>query len=210
LKTHLTVTDVLKRWVWLAVPLICAIALHVTLEKKADTLAQKYGPEYVPITEVEARKRAVIDCESSLHRKIRGETCGEITERQVEYQLEQDKYHFDRDTIAPLARQIKNGAAIAFSIIYAAIILTALWVFFKWLVPLARRVLGRGMASVSESSLDVPGLRRMNASRTLRKAEDDFRTLKSLHENGLITAEMFDKGKRDLKATLDNNEMFRK
>lgn len=70
----------------------------------------------------------------------------------------------------------------------------------------ARNNLGK-MKEVAPSAPNIKGL---TAGRKLRQAETDFVTLKNLHENGLITDEMFAKRKEDLKAALGNNEIFAK
>mgnify|MGYP001154135784 CR=1 FL=1 len=51
-------------------------------------------------------------------------------------------------------------------------------------------------------------LKALGANRKVRQAESDFQTAKNLHDNGLISDEMFEKRKTELKEALSANKVF--
>jgi len=86
---------------------------------------------------------------------------------------------------------------------FAAVVVFLLW-FKSVLLP--RLVALRDV--VKERTPSASDLKALGANRKVRQAENDFHTLKNLHDNGLINDEMFEKRKAELKEALSANKVF--
>lgn len=86
---------------------------------------------------------------------------------------------------------------------FAAVVVFLLW-FKSVLLP--RLVAVKDV--VKERTPSASDLKALGANRKVRQAESDFQTAKNLHDNGLISDEMFEKRKTELKESLSANKVF--
>jgi hypothetical protein len=123
---------------------------------------------------------------------------------------------FFQSEVAPRIKPTENYIDIAFACGYAVLAMILVFAFTRWLKFEGVPAMRQNLESMKESvpSLPplppLPNIKALNAGRKLRQAEKEFETLKNLHDNGLITDEMFLKRKAELKASLGGNEMFSK
>ena len=112
--------------------------------------------------------------------------------------MERDKANYEYQEVQPVARRVRDATDVGFGMVYAALALGALWAFKTWF---AVNVWPRLVSLVGplQASLNLSETR---ATRRLRRAQEEFRTLKSLRDDGLIGEELFVARKNKLKAAI--------
>ena len=185
-----------SRCAWLTVALICAGALHLALSLNAQSIATPLVKAYVPLTKEVAAKQAIEACNGSVRRY--SEDCSMPSESSVLTWMERDKANYEYQEVQPVARRVRDATDVGFGMVYAALALGALWAFKTWF---AVNVWPRLVSLVGplQASLNLSETR---ATRRLRRAQEEFRTLKSLRDDGLIGEELFVARKNKLKAAI--------
>lgn len=112
--------------------------------------------------------------------------------------------------IASQIRKTEDYIDMVFVVLYGLLAMYPLSVITNFLKAEGMDNARNNLGKMKEVAPSAPNIKGLTAGRKLRQAETDFVTLKNLHENGLITDEMFAKRKEDLKAALGNNEIFAK
>ncbi|AMO23984.1 hypothetical protein GCM10027034_19090 [Ramlibacter solisilvae] len=214
------IREVLVHWLKLALILGGLVAAHVTLHIYATTsFAQLFAPTYVPLTEAEAQERypshvASVQADQKIWIKIDCyrrhpfgglEYCDEQAEAAVraapkpplsDVHSEHKKAYQNKEVI-PLVNIFREYALPGiFGLFYAAIVLSGLWSVVRWLAGLG---LGAKLSWIPRA---LKTLKARHSGRKLRKAVRDFSDLAALHQNGLISDEMFSRKKAEIKAGL--------
>ena len=180
----------------MTVVLICAGALHVALSLNAYSIATPLVKAYVPLTKEAATKQTTEACDRSLRRY--NEDCSTPSESSVLTWMERDKTNYEYQEVHPVARRVRDATDIAFGMVYAALALGAIWAFKSWFgVNVWPRLVS--LVGPLRASLNLSETR---ATRRLRRAQEEFRTLKSLRDDGLISEELFVARKNKLKAAI--------
>lgn len=107
-------------------------------------------------------------------------------------------------------RQVDNYIDMVFVVLYGLLAMYPLSVITKFVRDEGVENARHNLRKIKESVPLPPthNIKGLNAERKLRQAEADFVSLKNLHDNGLITDEMFSQRKAKLKAALASNEIF--
>lgn len=196
----MTGRSLFSRCAWLIVGLLCAGALHFALSLMANDIATLFVQAYVPLTKEEAFKQAVSSCNRSSMRTYL-ENCSMPSENTVSEEMENHKFYYDRREFEPIKSRVHDVTNVAFGVVYATLALVALWAFINWFIANVWPMLA-GSLGVLRNSLD---LSEKSAARRLRRAEKEFRTLKSLRDDGLIAEDVFVARKDKLKAGIKAN-----
>lgn len=126
------------------------------------------------------------------------EDCFSLIEMHVRAEIERHRSLYEYDTLRLAKDRILEVAAVAFAFIYATLAPAALWAVKSWLVinvwPLLAKTLGSLQASWTFAD--------RTSARRLRRAEEEFRTLKSLHDDRMIAEEAFVDRRNKLKIRL--------
>lgn len=191
-----------SRCAWLAVGLICAGAVHVALRLMSDDIATRFVQPYVPLTREEAFTRAVKACNDSGMRPYI-ENCSMPSDINISTEMVVHKADYEYRKFEPVKERVNDVINIALGMVYAALALAALWAFKSWFGANIWPMLA-GFIGPLRTSLD---LSEMGASRRLRRAENEFRTLKSLRDDGLITEDVFVTRRNKLKAAIKAGPM---
>lgn len=219
----MTIKALLVRYILLAVCLVGLGAAHSALLEHVPAIARHYAPPYVPLVKEEANKRATETYKASTT------NCDNPSDYMGEYlckmrltpsapesveQLERKEYEshrwlYTQREILPLQEKLETATRLGFGMLYFIIAISALiltWRSFKSsrLPGLFGRIQDRRRSVRFRSNL-----KDVLAGHRLRNAEDEFRALKNLHDNGLITDDMFAMRKEELRMKLDGNEIFR-
>jgi hypothetical protein len=187
----------ISRFCWLTTGLLCVGAIHVAATLNVDVIARPFHRDYVPISSEEARRVAEEECGHSMA-GFAYRDCTP-TAAAVSWALEKDQLVFIEREVEPIRERIRDVVNIVGGILYALLALGALWAIKSWFAasswPRVRRLVG--LAKPAWTSVDLSG---MNETRRLRRAEAEFKTLKSLRDEGLITEAVFVARKDKLKA----------
>jgi hypothetical protein len=209
LKTQTSRTSLLTRWTWLLASLPCAVALHVALHLNAPLIAGQFVPAYTPYSVEEAASRGRSVCENDISARTVGIDCEKALPDYMAA-VQTGKAVATQGEVDYLSEKIQIAAGIIFCIVYGALAMFATRLFTEWRDSRPQRLVRHSSADTADPLVPLQRLKRMSAARSLRNAEEEYRTLESLHDKGLITDEMFEKGKRDLTAALGMNEIFSK
>lgn len=192
----MTGKNLFSRYAKLAFALVCVGALHLTIWLNAEKVARPFVQAYVPLTKNEAIKRAVKSCESRFQAYFTD--CSTPSEEDIsrEIQINEERYQYRE--LRPIEEKIRDVASIMFGIVYAALALVGLWAFKSWFAMNIWPMLAVFFRRL-HTSLD---LSEREATRRLRRAEEDFRTLKSLRDDGLIAEDVFIVRRNKLKAAI--------
>lgn len=193
----MTGRDLFSRCAWLAVGLFCAGAIHVALRLMADDIATRFVQPYVPLTGIGAFEEAVKACNSSSMRPYL-ENCSMPIEQAISREMVVHKANYEYRTVGPVRERVDDVTNFALGMVYAALALAALWAFKSWFGANIWPTL-TGFVGPLRTSLD---LSERGASRRLRRAEKEFRTLKSLRDDGLIAEDVFVTRRNKLKAAI--------
>ena len=197
---NMTGRGLLSRCAWLILGLIFAGALHLTLRLLASDIATQFAQAYVPLTKEEAFKLAVNSCDGSIIRRYQ-ENCSVPNGSTVSVEMERHKAEYDYRKFSPVKERVQDVTDFALGMVYAALALAAIWAFVSWFTTNVWPMLAGVIGSV-RNSLD---LSEKSTAWRLRRAEEEFRTLKSLRDDGLIAEEVFAARKGKLKAAIKGN-----
>lgn len=186
-----------SRCAWLAVGLFCAGALHVALRLMADDIATRFVQPYVPLPKEGAFQRAIKTCNDSIMRPYL-ENCSMPSEGGISTEMAVHKADYEYRKFGPVKERVDDVTNSALGMVYAALALAALWAFKSWFGANIWPKLA-GFVGPLRASLD---LSERGASRRLRRAEKEFRTLKSLRDDGLIAEDVFVTRRNKLKAAI--------
>jgi len=196
----MTGRGLLSRYAWLILGLIFAGALHLTLRLMAKDIATQFAQAYVPLTKEEAFRLAVSSCDSSMMRRYQ-ENCSVPSGGAVSVEMERHKAEYDYRKFSPVKERVQEVTDFALGVVYAAFALAAFWAFVNWFATNVWPMLAESMG-VLRSSLN---LSEKSTAWRLRRAEEEFRTLKSLRDDGLIAEDVFVARKGKLKAAINSN-----
>lgn len=229
----MTQKEMFSRFGLLAFWLLIAIGMHVATIVKVESIAERYSPTYVPMAKEIASSMVNTDCkndssieiyDSDIWTSKRFESsaknstiCNAIQRRDaggnsdefdalIDNKLRAHRWAWKQREVGPRAEKFEEGFHIAFSMSYAVIALYALLALKQWFFSNGRQALNRRVAKLGTMSGISGRVSDIAANHKMRKAQADFQTLKSLHENGLITDEVFAKRKDALRAGLDDSE----
>lgn len=123
--------------------------------------------------------------------------------------LKQHPDYFSLD-IASQIRKAGNYVDMVFVVLYGLLAIYPLSVITNFLKAEGMENARHNLGKMKEIAPSAPNTKGLTAGLKLRQAQSDFVTLKNLHDNGLITDEMFAQRKDELKAALGSNEIFNK
>jgi hypothetical protein len=218
--------NLLVKLCWLAICVGIMIPMHLGLKDKAYTFAEERATiKYVPISEEEVYRRAGVLCvrplgeEDGCQDEVTDAKANDALEAYQQTQKEKlrslrlylarsgHKQEYDKEHVFPLMNTLQHGLDIGFGILYSAIALYVMLFMCKWFSSRGRLAIGRGMEKIGNAAVPE-GVKDFASNRKLRQVQEDFNTLKKLHENGLITEEMFLKRKREMQFALEKNDVF--
>lgn len=193
----MTGKSLFSRYAKLAFALVCVGALHLTIWLNVEKVARPFVPAYVPLTKNEAIKRAGKSCESSFQQYFKD--CSTPSEEDILSETRMNEARYEYEELRPFEEKVRDVASVVLGIGYAALALAALWAFKSWFVLNIWPMLAAFFRRL-HTSLD---LSERGATRRLRRAEEDFRTLKSLLDDGLIAEDVFIARRNKLKAAIN-------
>lgn len=224
----MTLKGMFIRWFLAGVGFGCLAFAYSLLYTKTTSIAERMAPQYVPLTEEEVYERARIACIRPLG-ATSGCTFPTVTEAPSDGTAEgeyirselistrnmivalgfqipkaEHRKEFTQREIAPRVDGLRTKLDWCLGVISAAISLYAVAVFWKWFSTNGRRSLSQGLEHLKRTPGNFRGL---FASRKLRRTESEFLTIKNLHENGLISDEIFAKRKADLRSAIEENSL---
>lgn len=182
----MTGRSLFSRCAWLVVGLLCVAVLHAALRLISNDIATRFVRPYVPLTKEGAFTRAVQVCNQSGIRPYT-ENCSMPSDGSISTEMVAHKADYEYREFEPVKERIDDVTNIVLGMVYAALGLSALWAFKSWFGANIWPMLA-GFVRPLRASLD---LSERGASWRLRRAEKEFRTLKSLHDDGLISEDVF-------------------
>lgn len=197
-----------------AVAVMGATVFDAALKEVAATV-EKESPPYVAVSDAEAVRLDFERCthygEFELELIRRRSSCEEFFSQPIEQIAEVSQNHhrqaYYRDVdyrVNTRDSELRTRRETFFvGLLIVAGVALLLW-FISSVMP---RFVAAGKA-VRQRAPSFSDLKAMGENRKVRKAESEFATLKNLYENGLISQEMFEKRKDELKAALSSNRMF--
>jgi len=192
-----------SRCAFLTFCLIFAGALHLTLSLNANDIAKPFVQAYVPLDKKQAIKQAVNNCEKSAGFQFALVDCSIPSKEDILMQISRHREAYEYGELQPVVKNVRNVTDFALGSVYAALALGALWALIRWfgsnIWPKLAKSAGPLRTSLLRASLN---LSERGAARRLRRAEEEFRTLKSLRDEGLITEDVFVARKNKLKAAI--------
>lgn len=186
-------------WVLLASVLGCVVGLHGVTFLKAEDIASYWHP-YVALASGEVQERAsqaLESCERGLSYQYLKVPCPREPEAAV---LKAHRDQYDYDVRWNGGNDVKQSANVVFGFMYGLLAIPLIWSFGRSLVAKGRSG-GRALRVAGESLRSELAFGD-RTSRRFRRAEEQFSTLKSLREDGLISDKVYEQRKADLKASL--------
>ncbi|WP_139089383.1 hypothetical protein [Janthinobacterium lividum] len=210
----MTSKKLLISWFFLAVVAALGTVTHGVMMKEVPEIAAKEAPKYLPLTDLEAIKEALASCNKDVYQladlAMAGGTCGSAyanpSARLVELSQESHKTRFYWKEIRPRVENLENGLNTNFTRLIVIVLLVAMVVFIIWCKSTLFSFVVQGRIKLR--GLSFLDLKSKGPNRRVRQAESEFITIKNLHDNGLISDEMFLKRKEELQAALIRNEVF--
>lgn len=187
------------------VGLLFAGGLHLAVRLMASDITTQFVQAYVPLTKEEAFKQAVNSCDRSSMRPYL-EDCSMPSESTVSAEMENHKFYYNRREFEPVKGRVHDVTDFALGVIYASLALAALWAFKNWFSFNVWPTLA-GFRGAIRSTLD---LSEKGSAWRLRRAEKEFRTLKSLRDDGLLAEDVFVARKDKLKAAIKANPVSKR
>lgn len=219
---------VMARLFWAAVVIGGLVGLWVTATIYSGEVAALSAPAYIPLPEEEVFKQAGVECirpaaassgcvQPTIAREV---TTGSAIEDYPNYKAAKaeqlllniqlskvrdphESEYWEKE-IRPRAETFEIAVAIMLSAVGILVLLYAGRAFVTWYS--ARR--GEGGTQAAETFKGVgdvvQAVKSQATSRKMRSAEREYRTLKNLHDNGLISDEKFDKRKNELRSILED------
>lgn len=192
----MTGKSLFSRYAQLAFVLVCLGTLQLTMWFNIEEVARPFVQAYVPLTKTGAVKRAVESCESRFQPYYKN--CSTPNEEDISFEIRMNEARYEERELRPVEEKVRGVASIVLGILYGALALTALWAFKSWFVmniwPMLAGFFARWRTSLNVSE--------RGTARRLRQAEKDFRTLKSLRDDELITEDVFITRRNKLKAAI--------
>jgi hypothetical protein len=185
----------------LAVVLLCAGALHLAISLMAEDIARIFVPIYSPIGKEEAKELAVKTCQSDSNYRYSWQPykdCSMPSKEDITMQIQGHERDYKNYTLGPVKEIVLNVTNFVIGTMYAAVSVIGLWAIKTWFVANLWPKIS-GLLRPLHRTLN---LSEMSATRRLRRVEAEFRTLKSLRDDGLITEEVFVSRKNKLKAAI--------
>lgn len=170
---------------------------HIAMTVMSIEIAKVFARPYVPITRQEAHEQIRRDCLRSFaaHYNIRScEVSAEDISRTIAFRYTR----YELDVLSPIAEKIALTANVVYGILYTVLAASFAWALALWL----RRATAPAKQLVVERFRVANKMPSFITSARLSKAEKEFRTLRSLQENGLISEADFLARKQRLAVSL--------
>lgn len=215
---NMTTKKLFVIWAFLGALSAVSFLIHTNTMKRAEEVAWQQAPRYVPLTDTAAvLEYSYNDCEEDPARELiflyRNMDCNKAhanpTQRMVDEAIEIHKNKFYRREVLPLKYKVEKASKSNTEFFMTTILGFAAAALLFWFKSVALPRLAKTKSDITERSDIAQNLKAAGANRKVRKAESDFSTIKNLHENGLISDEMFEKRKDELREALSENKIFR-
>jgi len=213
----ITTKKLIACWAALGIILVAGNVAYDVLKKEAVVIAAKEAPPYVPVSDGEAVR---LDYETCTHDPSyelmllkAGSSCQEYfsqpMEKIAESAQKSHRYSYDAREVESRVNARQSELRKNLEMFYYALIIAASAAFLFWAKSTVLPRLIAMKDAVRERAPSADDLKTLGANRKMRKVESDFAALKSLHDNDMISDEMFEKRKEELKASLGTNSAFR-
>jgi hypothetical protein len=200
----MTGRNLISRLTWLGCFLLCAGALHLASTLGNKDIARLFIRSYVPLAKEEATRRAIELCDrdsmswSWQSRK----NCSLPSDSDVAMELRKHEQDYEYSIARSAETNVRDGTNFAFGSVYAILFIAGLWGLIRWFAANIWPKIA-GFAGTLHRSINWT---EMGATRRLRRAEDEFRTLKNLRDQGLIAEDVFVARKDKLRAAIRTDQ----
>lgn len=174
--------DGMRKFVLLAVLLIAAFTVDVTLRANVSKIAALFAPTYYPINDEEAYELGKNDRYAGL----RAPWYNRIEAGRTKHLRE-----FQRNRITPIEDNIKQAINIAMPITYTIIGVIAALLLLRWLTHRVNLLFER--VQLPRVRLKLTSLRNYLYSYLIIRKEKEFSSLKTLFDNGMLSPEEYER-----------------
>lgn len=200
----MTGKNLFSRLTWLGGILLCAGALHIALTLNNEGIARLFLGAYVPLAKESAISRAVEFCnrESMSWPWPSQKNCSLPSDSDIAMELRKHEENYKYYVVSPAKEIVRDVTNFALGSVYAILFIASLWMLIKWFAANLWPKIS-GLAGTLHRSINWT---EMGAARRLRRAEEEFRTLKNLRDEGLIAEEVFVARKDRLRAAIRTDQ----
>jgi hypothetical protein len=191
-----------NRMAALLIVLAIVAGTHLGLRLNSTDIARSFATTYVPLSKQEAVERVQKYCKEISEWSHQRQYCNKSIEDRTAIEQRDHAATYESDVVGRMRDRFDDSVDIVAGFSYAAIALAAAWALLRWfgwnVWPTVARALGRVRVNL--------GMSDRRAAWQLQRAEKDFRTLKSLRDDDIITEEVFTQRRDRLKAGLKVRE----
>lgn len=218
-----------KQWMGRLLGLVALVAITTTgaiaLSENAEAAIEMFSPAYVPLSIEEKFRRAELPCKRPFGSSSGCETIARLSSSasawdkanntsyiNIEYLSLLSEEHKNREAyvhkeLKPKAEVLKIGLILAFALHLVGV---AMYGIPLLAMPFDSRG-NQGITGWAKRAARLAPLKQTTKealhSRKLRQTHDEFKVMKDLYDNGLITEDVFLQRKAQIKARLAGNDV---